>query len=140
MPPSSIGADRTDPPARYCQRALPGDLAGFCPCPPLRALSFSSVGQSARALDFAVSVVINSSREPAVIDLLGVSYAKPELSCRRNMSWLAEKQVFRCVMVELAVVCCDAVCIVVPQGRRASLTALRLNVLQFDRVHRNWVR
>src|SRR5882762_3100497 len=139
MPPSSIGAERTELPARNCQTARSGDRAGCCPCPPVRALSLSSVGQSPWSLDLAVSVVINSGRERTVIDLLQVCDAKAELTSRCNMSWLAEEQVLRRVTIKVITVCCDAVRIVLPQGRCAPFAALRFNGLQFDGVQCDWI-
>src|SRR6266705_825569 len=94
MPSSRIGAERTELPVRNCQTARSGDRTGCCPCPPVRALSLSSVGQSPGALGLAVSVVINSSREGTVIDLLQICDAKAKFSSSGNVSWLAEIQVF----------------------------------------------
>src|SRR6266496_3613125 len=92
-PSSRIGAERTELPVRNCQTARSGEGTRCCPCPPVRALSFSSVGQSPGALVLAVSVVINSGREATVIDLLQVCDAKAELSSRCNVSGLPEKQI-----------------------------------------------
>ncbi len=75
-----------------------------------------------------------------VIDLLQVCDAKAELPSRCNMSWLAEEQVFRRVMIKVIIVCCDVVRIVLPQGRYAPFAALRFNGLQFDGVQCDWIR
>src|SRR5258705_255305 len=129
MPPSRIGAERTELPARNCQTARSGGRAGRCPWAPVRELSLSSVGQSPGALDLAVSVVINSSRQDTVIDLLQVCDAQAELSSRCHMSWLAKEQIFRRVMIKVIIVFCDAVRVVSPQGRCAPFAAFRFNGL-----------
>src|SRR5882672_447135 len=103
-------------------------------------MSLSSVGQSPGSLGLAVSVVMNSAREWTVIDLLQVSDTKAEFPSRCYMSRLTEEQVFRGVVKKLIVACCDAVGIVLPQGRCTSFAALLFKGLQFDGIESDWIR
>src|SRR5690349_15257908 len=99
---------------RNCQTAFSGACTGRRPCPPIRALSPSSVGQSREDFSFAVCVVISGS-ENTVINLLQVGDSQAEFPGRRNVPRLPEKQILGGIVKEDVAVGGDAGRIVLPQ-------------------------
>src|SRR5579871_6567725 len=140
-PSLSNGAERTAPP-RSCQTAFSGERARCCPCPHVRALSPSSVGQSRRELGRVVAVVVMSAMESekTMVDLLQVADAEAEFSGRRNVSRLPKEQILRSVVKKNVGIRGDAAGIVFPHRRGAVFATFLLDRLQFNRVHRNRVR
>src|SRR2546423_5338033 len=58
LPSLRTGAERNELPARNCHNAFSGERAAYGFCPPLRALSLSSVGQSSGGLELPGSMII----------------------------------------------------------------------------------